>query len=206
MTAGDDGELYLSSDSDPARKVRIATCSGETSSAHDFYHYPSQQSAPVQLVAGTRYYIEALHKQDKGQGYLAVAWQLPNGTRQEPVPGSALVPFGATAALSTASALIADASAPDAAKLTEVHIYPNPVTGRPLRATVQFSSAKNGIATLTLLNLQGQLVRKLFTGTLEAGMPQSVVLEGADLSDGLYVVRLVTPTEVVNHKVVFTRE
>ncbi|WP_426061988.1 right-handed parallel beta-helix repeat-containing protein [Hymenobacter sp. B1770] len=93
---GDDAaELYLSTDADPAKKVRIASCAGWTSSNRDFTRYPSQQSATIQLQAGTRYYVEALHKQAWGNGYLAVAWRLPNGTRQEPIPGSSLLPFGA---------------------------------------------------------------------------------------------------------------
>ncbi|WP_426062029.1 PA14 domain-containing protein, partial [Hymenobacter sp. B1770] len=94
---GDDAaELYLSTDADPAKKVRIASCAGWTSGNRDFTRYPSQQSATIQLQAGTRYYIEALHHQSWGPGYLAVAWRLPNGTRQEPIPGANLMPFDAS--------------------------------------------------------------------------------------------------------------
>jgi len=98
LVADDAAELYLSTTDQPAAKVRIATCAGWTASNRDFTRYASQKSAPVQLQAGQRYYVEALHKQEWGSGYLAVAWQLPDGTRQEPVPGSALIPFGTTAA------------------------------------------------------------------------------------------------------------
>ena len=94
---GDDAaELYLSTDADPAHKVRLATCSGWTSSSRDFTRTASQHSAAVQLQAGQRYYIEALHKQAWGTGYLAVAWTLPSGTRQEPIPGANLIPFAAS--------------------------------------------------------------------------------------------------------------
>jgi hypothetical protein len=96
--AGDDAaELLLSTDDDPTHKVRIATCTKWTSSAHDWFRYPSQQSAPVQLLTGHRYYIEATHKQEWGKGYVSVAWQLPNGARQMPIPGSSLIPFPVTA-------------------------------------------------------------------------------------------------------------
>ncbi|SET88271.1 PA14 domain-containing protein, partial [Hymenobacter actinosclerus] len=77
LAADDAGELLLSSDEAPSHKQRIASCSGWTSGVHDFGRYASQQSAPVQLVAGRRYYIEALHKQEWGPGYLAVAWRRP---------------------------------------------------------------------------------------------------------------------------------
>ncbi|SFQ84388.1 hypothetical protein, partial [Hymenobacter arizonensis] len=88
--------LFLSTSDDPTKKVRIASCAGWTSGNRDFTRMVSQQSAPVQLTAGTRYYVEALHKQSWGPGYLAVAWRLPNGSRQEPIPGANLLPFAST--------------------------------------------------------------------------------------------------------------
>ncbi|MFC7670462.1 DUF6443 domain-containing protein [Hymenobacter humi] len=91
---GDDAaELYLSPDQDPAHKVLIASCLDYTSSAHDFDRYPAQRSATIQLLANQRYYVEARHKQSWGPGYLAVAWTLPTGARQEPIPATALEPL-----------------------------------------------------------------------------------------------------------------
>jgi hypothetical protein len=207
---GDDAaELFLSTDADPAKKVRIATCAGWTSGNRDFTRMPSQQSATVQLVAGTRYYVEALHKQSWGNGYLAVAWRLPDGTRQEPIPGSSLIPFSTTAAL-TSGATLSDATALEAASTalptrSTVTVYPNPVTGRDARATVEVRLAKTAPVSLSLYNLQGQLLRKLFVGTLEAGQVHHVPLETSGLSDGLHFVRLITPTEVLNIKVMHTK-
>ncbi|MHC4251914.1 MAG: hypothetical protein ACYS9X_22570, partial [Planctomycetota bacterium] len=40
----------------------------------------TQTSAPVRLEAGTKYYIEAVHKQGSGGDHLAVAWRGPGGT------------------------------------------------------------------------------------------------------------------------------
>ncbi|MFC7669603.1 PA14 domain-containing protein [Hymenobacter humi] len=101
IVGDDDAELFLSTDADPARMVRIASCSGWTSSNRDFTRYPSQRSATIQLQAGQRYYIEALHKQNWGPGYLAVAWTLPDGTRQEPIPGANLIPYSAATGLAS---------------------------------------------------------------------------------------------------------
>jgi hypothetical protein len=44
------------------------------------------------LVAGQRYYIEALHKQGAGTDNVAVGWQLPDGTLERPIAGSRLSP------------------------------------------------------------------------------------------------------------------
>ncbi|MFC7669760.1 T9SS type A sorting domain-containing protein [Hymenobacter humi] len=192
----------MSTDADPARKVRIASCSGWTSSNRDFTRYPSQKSATIQLQAGQRYYIEALHKQNWGPGYLAVAWTLPDGTRQEPIPGANLIPYNVSA--STSSAATEGANAASALR-TAVTVYPNPLTGRDNRATVEFRVEKSGPVTLSLFSLQGQRIRTLYTGTAEAGAARTVALEAAGLAEGVYLVRLVTPTKVVTQKLLYTR-
>jgi hypothetical protein len=47
---------------------------------------------PVPLVAGQRYYIEALVFIEKGEGHLSVAWKRPGGSR-ELLTGEFLSPF-----------------------------------------------------------------------------------------------------------------
>jgi len=43
----------------------------------DWFRYSTQRSRPIQLEAGRRYYVEALHKEDSASDHLAVAWQIP---------------------------------------------------------------------------------------------------------------------------------
>ncbi|WP_345232642.1 PA14 domain-containing protein, partial [Hymenobacter saemangeumensis] len=212
IVADDAAELYLSPDADPARKVPLAACAGWTASARDFTRYPSQRSAPVTLQAGQRYYVEALHKQAWGPGYLAVAWTLPNGTRQEPIPGSALIPYSATAsrgqlATSTATATSSEprSSLAGAAQASRVEVYPNPLSGSQSRGLISFEVAQGGPVALSLFNLKGQLVRQLFAGTVEPGVRREQPLNTAGLSEGVYLVRLVTSREVINQKVVVGR-
>ena len=80
---------------------------------------------------------------------------------------------------------------------TELSTYPNPFGAR---TTVQFSVAQSGPVVVTLHNLTGQLVRRLFAGPVAAGSPRTFCLDAAGLSAGLYVVRLTTATEVVTQK------
>jgi regulation of enolase protein 1 (concanavalin A-like superfamily) len=92
--ASDDGSsLYLSSNEDPSNATPIAMVPGWTSS-REWTRYPEQRSAPIRLEAGRLYYIAALMKEHAGGDNLAVRWQLPQGTIEEPIPASRLLPYG----------------------------------------------------------------------------------------------------------------
>lgn len=93
ISSNDNSELWLSTDEHGANKVRIAWVTGATN-PRQWDKFTSQRSAPVSLVAGKRYYIEALHKQGVGTDNLAVGWQLPDGTMERPIAGNRLSPFG----------------------------------------------------------------------------------------------------------------
>ncbi|RMF22587.1 MAG: hypothetical protein D6765_14145, partial [Bacteroidetes bacterium] len=92
ISSDDNGALYLSSNADPANKTLIASVPTWTSS-RQWNKFPEQQSAPVFLVAGQPYYIEALQKEGSGGDNLAVGWQLPDGTLERPIPGNRLSPW-----------------------------------------------------------------------------------------------------------------
>jgi hypothetical protein len=87
---GDDHiHLWLSTDDDPSRKVKIAYHTGWTLPG-EWEKYPSQQSAEIFLVSNRKYYFEALMKEDAGGDNLAVGWKLPNETMERPIPGKYL--------------------------------------------------------------------------------------------------------------------
>lgn len=92
IASNDHSELWLSTDDNPANKQRIAYVTGATN-PREWEKFSSQKSAPVRLTAGTRYYIEALHKQGAGTDHVAVGWQLPNGIMARPIQGFRLSPF-----------------------------------------------------------------------------------------------------------------
>ena len=85
-------ELWLSTDENPANKVKIAFVTGTTGKLQ-WDKFPSQKSVPIALSGDRRYYIEALHKESTGSDHLAVGWQLPNLVLERPIPGSRLIPF-----------------------------------------------------------------------------------------------------------------
>ncbi|MFN8466096.1 MAG: PQQ-dependent sugar dehydrogenase [Caldilineaceae bacterium] len=80
IAADDSGELWLSTDADPANAVQIAATSTWTPK-RDWDKSPTQASAPISLKGGRRYYIEARHKQADQKDNLSVAWQRPGGER-----------------------------------------------------------------------------------------------------------------------------
>ena len=192
--SGDDAcQLWLSSDEDASHKVMIAGFAGWTN-YHEWAKYATQQSSSVALLAGHRYYIEALHKQAGGADNVSVAWTLPNGQQEVPIPGIRLVPFAAPAARMAPLA----ASGPLSAT-PELAVYPNPFTNQ---TSIEFNLATAGTATLSVYDVQNRLVQRLFKGSAEAGTRQHFTLTGAGLPPGVYTVQLVTNTKVVTQKLV----
>lgn len=92
ISGDDDCELWLSTDDNPANKVRIANVSGWTSS-REWNKYASQTSTARTLTAGTMYYIEVLHKEGGGGDNLAVGWTGPGISTISVIGGSNIAPF-----------------------------------------------------------------------------------------------------------------
>lgn len=93
--AGDDNcRLFLSTDGDPANASLIAEVTESTgwTDPHEWDKDSAQQSAPISLTAGQKYYIEALHKEGTGGDHLAVAWSGP-GISQQVIDGTYLSPY-----------------------------------------------------------------------------------------------------------------
>ncbi len=95
--AGDDHvSLFLSTNESASNKQRIAYHEAWTA-ARDWNVHGTQKSAVVNLVAGRRYYIEALMKEAGGGDNLAVGWNQPgqeNGYNPlQVVPSYLLTPY-----------------------------------------------------------------------------------------------------------------
>ncbi|HEX7582390.1 MAG TPA: Ig-like domain-containing protein, partial [Gaiellaceae bacterium] len=90
VAADDSAELWLSSDDSILNRSRIATIPTYVN-PREWTRTPAQQSAPIMLIGGRRYFIEALHKESTGGDHLAVAWQVP-GRTLEVIPGTYLSP------------------------------------------------------------------------------------------------------------------
>src|SRR5712671_5370606 len=91
IASDDNSSLYLSSNDSPTNKALIAWVAVYTNQ-REWTKETNQTSALIPLLAGHRYYIEALMKEGGGGDNLTVRWQLPDGTIEEPIPGSRMIP------------------------------------------------------------------------------------------------------------------
>ncbi len=107
IASDDTSILYLSTDEDPAHKVRIASVNSWTN-PRQWNKEINQQSAGIALTSGSRYYIEALQKDGGSGDNLAVRWQLPDGTIEEPIPASHFIVWDPDILIATASATDSD--------------------------------------------------------------------------------------------------
>jgi ELWxxDGT repeat protein len=187
IASDDHSELWLSTDADPANKRRIAYHTGWTS-PRQWTKYATQQSAPVSLVAGQQYYIEALYKEDEGGDNMAVGWQLPDGTMERPIPGSRLSPFA------EASATIASQSITSEERLYEqLSVYPNPAkSGDPELTISGYESIDRTIETdIEIMSMTGEVV---FADRISCGGNCGSYLMNVNkqLVPGVYMVNMKT--------------
>jgi len=93
ISSDDHSRLWLSTDDDPANKSLMCQVNGSTG-ALTWTTYPEQQSQPITLQAGKKYYIEALHREGTGGDNLAVGWGGPTiGAGPVVIAGAFLSPF-----------------------------------------------------------------------------------------------------------------
>ena len=91
IATDDFGELWLSTDDTSDNKVKIANVLG-TATPRQWDKYASQESDPIPLTAGQKYYVEALMKENFGDDNMAVTWSGPGVSKGEPIAGSYLSP------------------------------------------------------------------------------------------------------------------
>ncbi len=83
LACDDYGELWLSTDQSQVNMVKIASVYGWTGQ-YVWDKYSSQKSATIDLVAGQKYYLQVLHKENTGGDNMAVAWDIPGDTSTTP--------------------------------------------------------------------------------------------------------------------------
>lgn len=109
IASDDNSELWLSTTSNPANKVRIAYHTSWTAS-REWNKFATQKSAAITLTAGQLYYVEALMKDGSQGDNMAVGWAKPGQgttTPSEVIPGAQLVRQIADAQPPTAPANLA---------------------------------------------------------------------------------------------------
>ena len=92
IASDDNGELWFSTDENPANSSLIASVPG-WSTSQEWNKYSQQKSEPIYLTTGQTCYVEALQKEGGGGDNLAVGWAKPGQNTSVPsevIPGNVL--------------------------------------------------------------------------------------------------------------------
>jgi len=88
LTCADQGELWLSTDDDPANVQLLAS-----EPTWGWYGAFNRKSDPISLIGGNRYYIMAIWKEGTDWDHCQVAWQGAGIRYQEIIQGNYLSPY-----------------------------------------------------------------------------------------------------------------
>ena len=83
-----------------------------------------------------------------------------------------------------------------------ISVYPNPSS---THASVFFKTSQTGKAYLRLYDMQGKLIKNIYEGISEKGMPQKVEIDTGRFPPGIYVTRLQTSAGISEKKIVIKR-
>jgi Bacterial Ig domain/PA14 domain/Secretion system C-terminal sorting domain/Galactose oxidase, central domain len=191
--AGDDqAGLWLSTDENPANKTLIAY--NETPAGfRAFTTFATQKSVSIHLVKGVRYYIETLHKQSTTANHLSVAWVLPNGITESPIPGIRLSPIGSVFP-NVSNFQTEMEKENNNTKGLKVTAMPNPSVSY---FTINTKSISDKPISVTIMDVTGRIVERkqniAANGTLQVGNK---------LGAGVYFVEVIQGTQKQRLKLV----
>lgn len=202
ISSDDKSELWLSTDDNPSNKVKIASVPGYTSSLQ-WSKYSTQKSAPKNLTAGKKYYIEALHKDGSKADNCAVGWQLPDGVYERPIPGNRLSPF----IISAPPPVIEVDAGGDIKKMDgkkgELMVYPNPSTGQfNLELCIENFEEKS--IAIEITDSFEKLVYEKRPDKMGGCIREEIELN-SDLPLGIYFVKVIMEEKVSVTKMILTR-
>ncbi len=83
ISSDDQSELWLSTDANPNTIRKVASVSDFVTSPRNFTQHASQLSKPITLIKGSRYYLEARHRDGAGDDHLSIGWKIPRSPFDE---------------------------------------------------------------------------------------------------------------------------
>lgn len=84
-------------------------------------------------------------------------------------------------------------------KSLTVQSFPNPFNSSSI---VSFVSPTSGKATIALYDIEGKLIRSLFTGEIKAGENKKLTLNATGLTSGIYILRLSAEGKVLTKQII----
>jgi hypothetical protein len=181
ISSDDASELWLSTDGDPANKIKIAYLN-KAVAPKAWTIYPSQMSAPIYLVKGARYYIEALHKESNGQDHLAVRWVMPDGVSEAPIAANRLSPWQSVVPAAVRMHMGETPEITKAGHGLVVNVTPNPSSSN---FTLLTKTVRDEPLVITVTDVVGRVVERRANVA-----PYTVVQLGNSYRPGLYFVEV----------------
>lgn len=190
IASDDNGQLKLSTDSLPKnlRDNPIALVP-EWSDSRQFTKYPQQTSAPIHLESGKKYFVEAMFKEEAGGDNLAIAWKLPDGTTESPIPSSRLAFYTTNNPVGVKTLGFDN---PD------ITLFPVPASDRVfIRSKVGLGKVNCWISDLT-----GKVLK---TQSVELYQNSDASVDISQLPNGLYLVNLRNSVKMIALKLIISK-
>ena len=190
IASDDNGELWLSTDSLP-QNLRIDPIASvpDWTDSQQYDKFPEQTSESIYLEAEKKYYVEALFKEGVGGDNLSVAWKLPGGITEIPIPSPSLA----------------------------FYTRNTPVSSNELRYEkyhmVIYPSFANQYINIKTDSLEGQvkflindmLGRTVKLGNLNLNRNLNSTLKISDLNNGIYILTIYHSNKICNGKFTINR-
>jgi predicted extracellular nuclease len=185
LASNDQSELWLSTDSDPQHQRRIAFVENSTGFRSWFVNN-AQRSVPVFLRQGLKYYVETVHKEGEGADHLSVAWLMPNGVFEGPIPGtrlsSAITQMPLIAGVPRSESNFETALKKISGEVLFVTVAPNPSSAA---FSISIRSTSTGPIEIKLVNTLGQVMYQS-----SRALPVSQLVVGENLTAGIYFAEI----------------
>ena len=184
ISSDNQSELWLSTDDSPLNIRRIAYVESQTG-FRSYFGNLTQRSVAIRLIAGARYYIETVHKEGTGNDHLSVAWRLPNGVVEGPIPGSRLSPWAGAPIVQGGARKTFEEEMRLVVQGWSVKVSPNPSVNRFVVTTRSNSEER---ITISIVDVLGRVTERrtglAANGTIELGQQLKAGVYFIEVSQG----------------------
>ena len=182
VSGDDQAGLWVSTDDNPANKQLVAYATTFTG-FRQWDKFTTQQSQPIHLIAGQRYYVETLHKEYIDGDHLSVGWRLPDGTFERPISGNRLSPYitGGIGGQALSNGFAQDMRAALNMQLTAT-VLPNPSRNT---FTVSLKGKEGSPIQAVVTDILGRVIE-----TKRNLQPNGQLQMGQNWKPGIYILQL----------------
>ena len=83
-----------------------------------------------------------------------------------------------------------------------IYVFPNPFSNNTV---INYKAPQTGMVNIQLYDLNGKLIKQLFSGMMQKGITKQVMLQSLNLAAGTYICRLQTNAGVSERKLILIR-